>query len=367
MSLIKQFFQLSIKIFISTFHLIAKGFDWWISKIRNSKSRKMAGVWLFGGLCSTLFFCSTCTALLSTEDSDIADTDVTTVAISEDASSEIASSSSLAEDLDVTVPVNSLTSDSNPTATAEPEETPTSTNTAVPPTDTPGPPTDTPTNTAVPPTDTPIPPTSTATNSPTLPTPIPIMATRTPLPVTNTPSFPTAVIQGEAVNIRSGPGTVYSIVITGQSGDNFPATGLNASGDWVQVELSNGEYGWMSRGLVELHNGKSLTVAQNIPPAPAGSSGSSGNSSGDSSGNTSAGNTGSSNGNPFVCTGGCATPPPGSNCQIKGNVNPSSGTRIYHVPGGQYYENTDIKPEEGDAWFCTRAEAEAAGFRASQR
>lgn len=68
---------------------------------------------------------------------------------------------------------------------------------------------------------------------------------------------------------------------------------------------------------------------------------------------------------PFVCTNGCATPPDPS-CDIKGNVN-SSGERIYHTPDGQFYDRTDIKPEEGDRWFCTIGEAEAAGFRQSER
>lgn len=68
---------------------------------------------------------------------------------------------------------------------------------------------------------------------------------------------------------------------------------------------------------------------------------------------------------PFTCIGGCATPPDPS-CAIKGNVN-SSGGRIYHTPDGQFYDRTDIKFEEGDRWFCTVGEAEAAGFRASER
>lgn len=75
---------------------------------------------------------------------------------------------------------------------------------------------------------------------------------------------------------------------------------------------------------------------------------------------------GGENENAFTCIGGCAEPPPGSSCVIKGNVN-SKQEKIYHVPGGRYYEQTDIKPEEGDRWFCTVDEATAAGFRASQR
>jgi micrococcal nuclease len=46
---------------------------------------------------------------------------------------------------------------------------------------------------------------------------------------------------------------------------------------------------------------------------------------------------------------------------IKGNIN-SKGEKIYHVPGGQFYDKTN--PE---AWFFTEAEAQAAGYRASKR
>lgn len=66
----------------------------------------------------------------------------------------------------------------------------------------------------------------------------------------------------------------------------------------------------------------------------------------------------------FTCVGGCATPPDPS-CAIKGNVN-SRGDLIYHAPGWRDYNRTDVKPEEGDRWFCTEDEARAAGFRAPE-
>lgn len=52
----------------------------------------------------------------------------------------------------------------------------------------------------------------------------------------------------------------------------------------------------------------------------------------------------------------------GSSCVIKGNVN-SKGEMIYHVPGCGSYKRTQIKPGEGDKWFCSEAEAKTAGFR----
>jgi endonuclease YncB( thermonuclease family) len=53
-------------------------------------------------------------------------------------------------------------------------------------------------------------------------------------------------------------------------------------------------------------------------------------------------------------------------CAIKGNIS-SSGERIYHVPGGQYYSRTQINPLKGERWFCTEGEARAAGWRRSKR
>jgi micrococcal nuclease len=65
-----------------------------------------------------------------------------------------------------------------------------------------------------------------------------------------------------------------------------------------------------------------------------------------------------------ACAGGCVTPPAG--CRIKGNIN-SSGEKIYHVPGGKFYDNTVIEPEKGERWFCTETEAVEAGWRRSKQ
>ena len=48
---------------------------------------------------------------------------------------------------------------------------------------------------------------------------------------------------------------------------------------------------------------------------------------------------------------------------IKGNVN-SSGEKIYHCPRWRDYDRIEMIESEGDRWFCTEAEAKAAGFRA---
>lgn len=53
-------------------------------------------------------------------------------------------------------------------------------------------------------------------------------------------------------------------------------------------------------------------------------------------------------------------------CNIKGNISIDTGERIYHVPGQRYYMKTRISPEYGERWFCSEAEARAAGWRKSR-
>lgn len=52
-------------------------------------------------------------------------------------------------------------------------------------------------------------------------------------------------------------------------------------------------------------------------------------------------------------------------CAIKGNI--SAAGRIYHRPGQRDYDRTRIDAVQGERWFCSAAEAEAAGWRAARR
>jgi micrococcal nuclease len=72
---------------------------------------------------------------------------------------------------------------------------------------------------------------------------------------------------------------------------------------------------------------------------------------------------------PTVC------PPEGPVCDysgtcepvIKGNISKTTGEKIYHVPGGQYYDKTVIDEAAGERWFCTEQEAIEAGWRRSKQ
>lgn len=61
------------------------------------------------------------------------------------------------------------------------------------------------------------------------------------------------------------------------------------------------------------------------------------------------------------CPNGCTSQISG--CNIKGNISINTGEKIYHLPGMEYYNETIIRPEYGERWFCTEQEAIANGWR----
>jgi hypothetical protein len=63
---------------------------------------------------------------------------------------------------------------------------------------------------------------------------------------------------------------------------------------------------------------------------------------------------------------GQATEPSGGDCDIKSNICVNTGERIYHVPGQEYYDRTRIDTGKGERYFCSEAEARAAGWRRSK-
>jgi hypothetical protein len=52
--------------------------------------------------------------------------------------------------------------------------------------------------------------------------------------------------------------------------------------------------------------------------------------------------------------------------KTKGNI-ANSGERIYHLPGGAFYDRTKIDQSAGERWFCSEQEAQVAGWRRSMR
>ncbi len=113
-------------------------------------------------------------------------------------------------------------------------------------------------------THTPMPPTPTAipaaTATPTF-TPLPPLPTRAPIVLpTETPTppptaaatsaaekqSPTATILTTALNIRSGPGTIYPAIGTLAQGESVEITGINFTGEWYRVARDGKNIGWVS-------------------------------------------------------------------------------------------------------------------------
>ncbi|WP_375282251.1 thermonuclease family protein [Pseudooctadecabacter sp.] len=55
---------------------------------------------------------------------------------------------------------------------------------------------------------------------------------------------------------------------------------------------------------------------------------------------------------------------PSGDCIIKGNI--SGSGQIYHMPHNRDYAATRINEGRGERWFCSEAEAQAAGWRAAR-
>jgi hypothetical protein len=56
-----------------------------------------------------------------------------------------------------------------------------------------------------------------------------------------------------------------------------------------------------------------------------------------------------------------AQPQAPQGCAIKGNV--TANGKIYHMPWSPWYAQIKMDPVRGRRWFCTEAEAVAAGWR----
>jgi endonuclease YncB( thermonuclease family) len=150
--------------------------------------------------------------------------------------------------------------------------------------------------------------------------------------------------------IRRGPGSDYAISSRIPANTLLTLFGRSPNSRWLQVRLPDRNGGWLSVNAVDANvpiatiplgevDGVQLAGATPTPSATR---------------TTKA-----------QCPDGCLVPPEPV-CNIKGNVN-SSGSKIYHLPGGSLYQRTNINVDEGDRWFCTTKEAEGAGFRAALR
>ncbi len=80
---------------------------------------------------------------------------------------------------------------------------------------------------------------------------------------------PVGVLNANA-NLRSGPGVVYSVIVSLTNGTKITALERNPDSTWLRIEVdATGQLGWISKTLVTYEfNVESLPVAQVIPPTP---------------------------------------------------------------------------------------------------
>ncbi len=142
------------------------------------------------------------------------------------------------------------------------------------------------THTPPPPTVTAIPAatiTPTATPLPPLPTRAPMtLPTDTPAPPPATPamesasvagkSVPTATILTTALNIRSGPGTIYPALDTLAQGESVEIVGINFTGEWYRVARSGDPIGWISASPKYVETTPAVMDVPQVvaPPVPSG-------------------------------------------------------------------------------------------------
>jgi SH3-like domain-containing protein len=61
-------------------------------------------------------------------------------------------------------------------------------------------------------------------------------------------NIPTIITKKEKCNIRSGPGTGFSIAFTVEKGVPFKV--IKSEGSWIYIEHADGDKGWISNSLV---------------------------------------------------------------------------------------------------------------------
>ena len=74
-----------------------------------------------------------------------------------------------------------------------------------------------------------------------------------------------ASITVSSVNLRSGPGTGYSIIDYGFYNDVYRVGGTNTADSWVVIGLDNGQSAWMTKGAVNLDGSCNNLAVFDVP------------------------------------------------------------------------------------------------------
>jgi len=93
----------------------------------------------------------------------------------------------------------------------------------------------------------------------------PLTQTAALTPTAAADTGPQLTIDGDAVNVRSGPATTFDLVGSATKGQTFTVVAKNAEGDWWQVCCINEQKGWVYGQLARVENVESVAVATDLP------------------------------------------------------------------------------------------------------
>jgi len=79
---------------------------------------------------------------------------------------------------------------------------------------------------------------------------------------------PDAVVNTEALNLRSGPGLVYDILGVLKRGDLLKVTSRNLAGDWLKIIAPDGQEGWVAASLLQINLSLAGVDVAQAPPTP---------------------------------------------------------------------------------------------------
>jgi hypothetical protein len=77
-----------------------------------------------------------------------------------------------------------------------------------------------------------------------------------------------AVVNTRALNVRSGPGTVYPIIGGVKAGDELTVIGKNEDGSWLKIQTDDIEEGWVFAELTQVYIDLDGVAVAEAPPTP---------------------------------------------------------------------------------------------------
>ncbi|MCA9915288.1 MAG: SH3 domain-containing protein [Anaerolineae bacterium] len=75
----------------------------------------------------------------------------------------------------------------------------------------------------------------------------------------------TATVSASSVNLRSGPGTGYSVLGYGYRGESYQVGGQNTEGSWIVIGTGAGDSAWVARSAAQMQGSCQALTVFDIP------------------------------------------------------------------------------------------------------